>query len=212
METDVTTLDNWYWKLRTQWEWIAGCAEFAVLWDSDEFRRWHEVQSARARESLLLIVKSVAGNNAVAGVARIFDHESGKDRICIPRFMLCLDDEATANAYCRAPDGEMHLRNARAVWASIRDTPSQLSAESQSPNPTMLLKAFRGYRDARQAHLLDKEPEKLYFADLWHLAREAGQIIESLGKASGTCMVSASSVREVWAQRHKALFEVLKSQ
>jgi len=208
---DVATLDDWYSKLRTQWEWVAGCGEFAVLWNSEEFQRWHTEQPVRARESLFLIIKSVVGNNAAAGVARIFDHESGKDRICIPRLMICLEDEETAKAYCRAPDGLTHLNHARAIWKSVQNAHSNLSVQKRQASPTLLIKAFREYRNSRQAHLLENEPEGVFYADLWHLAHEAGIIIESLGRASDTCTVSASSVGKVWAGRHLELFELLKS-
>ncbi|MDE0537681.1 MAG: hypothetical protein OXH94_03030 [Rhodospirillales bacterium] len=208
---DVSTLDNWYSELRTQWEWIAGCDQFAALWDSEPFEIWHKQQSRSAQKSLLLIVKSVVANNAAGGVARIFDNDKGKDRICIPRFMRCLEDEQLANAYCRAPNGDLHLSAARVTWKTVQNTPSRKSVEERQSNQTLLIDAFREYRDSRQAHLLDLEPEGVFYADLWHLAREAGAIIEALGNASGTHTVSVEAVNQVWAERHLALFESWKS-
>jgi hypothetical protein len=208
---DIATLDDWYGKIRTQWEWIAGCAEFAVLWDSEDFQIWFEDQPIRAREALLMISKSVVGNNAAAGIARIFDPDKGNNRICIPRLLNCLENLEVAEAYCRAHDGDDHLRFAQEIWKILQDTPSHFSAQTRQPKPTLMLDAFRKFRNARQAHLLETEPESVFYADMWHLAREAGVIIESLGRASGTCTVSASSVKGVWAERHMALFSVWKS-
>lgn len=189
---------------------IAGCAEFVVLWDSEEFEQWYKDQPNPARDSHLMVVKSVV-SNATMSVVRILDNHHGKHRICIPKFMKCLEDENVATSYCRSHEGEAHLRLAQSVWTTLENTPSYLSINKHNSQPIPMLRAFRDYRIKRQAHLLDKEPEQVSFADLWHLAREAGTIIEFLGKASGSCIVSASTVKQVWAMKHSSLFEVWKS-
>ncbi len=208
--TDLDTLDDWYRKLRLEWEMIAACGEFVVLWDSEEFEQWYKDQPKPAREALLMMVKSMVSNTTMI-IARVFDSHHGKDRICIPRFMKCLEDENVATSYCRGHEGEAHLRLAQNVWTTLESTPSYLSINNNNSQPIPMLRAFRDYRIKRQAHLLDKEPEQVSFADLWHLAREAGTIIEYLGKASGCCIVSASAVTQVWAKKHQSLFEVWKS-
>lgn len=202
---DLKTLDDWLTKLRLQWDSVAGCSEFALLWGSEEFQCWFEKQSKPARASLKLMVESVVGSNAAAGVARLFDNNAGDNRICIPRMMHCLEVAELAAAFCRAENGPKHLATARDVWEGLKDSPScrSLSANSQ----TKILKAFRDYRNARQAHLLDFEPEGVFYADLWHLSDKAGEIIELLGSASGKYTVSASATKKVWRDRHTKLFE-----
>jgi len=202
---DVETLDDWLKKLRTQWDWVAGCSEFALLWDSEEFQYWFEKQSQPARASLNLIVKSVVGSNAVAGVARLFDNNAGENRICIPRMMHCLEEPELASDFCRADNEQLQLTRAKDVWETLKDTNSRRSL--QANNQTKILEAFRDYRNARQAHLLDFEPEGVFYTDLWHLADKAGEIIELLGAASGTYTVSASATKKVWRDRHQSLFE-----
>ncbi len=206
---DIKTLDDWLGKLRVQWEWVAGCSEFALLWDSEEFQSWFEGQSTQTRMSLKLIIKSVVGSNAASGVARLFDNDAGNNRICIPRLMRCLDDQGVADAFCRAENGQYYLADARAVWKCLQETASRRSIQENSQ--TMVLKAFRDYRNARQAHLLDSVPEGVFYADLWHLADKGGEIIELLGSASDTMLVSATAIKKVWRDRHNSLFEAWKA-